>query len=317
MPGPWAASTRFWAIAIGAGVLSGVMYLAAALNSLSALVFVYIAQLPLFLVGLSLGLTASAVAGTAAAGLVFVRFDWVFTLSFALAFLAPVLILVRQALLSRPGADGKTEWYPPGLLTGWLVSLGIALLLAGCLALQMAGGAEGVVRRFVTHMVDAVQSAMPRGAGEMDKSRAVELMAAYLPGMAIASLLAITTINGALAQGLLLRFGFNQRPSPDLAELEFPVVFIPIFAAAVVGGALLPGELGYALRNVAPVVLVGGVLAGLGVAHSAVRNLGGRSWVLAVIYVVAAAQLWPLLLLAAIGMAEPFLKLRRRIAGAV
>lgn len=308
------AAVRFWVAVLGAGALSGSLYLMVTVGSTGALVLAYIAQLPLFLVGLSVGLTASALAGAVAAVMTLALHGIPVTAFFAIAFLLPVLVLVRQGLLSRRNAADEMEWYPPGLLTGWLVGAGIAIVALGILFLVLTGGAEASVRAFVGKVFDAAKAAMPRGAAPMGRERAIDLMAGYLPGIALASLLIMTAFNAVLAQGVLVRFGMNLRPSPDIAALDMPVAFIVVFAAALVAGALLPGDLGYLARNLAPVVMVGGALAGLAVVHAAVRKLDARTWMLVAVYLAAALLVWPIILLAAVGMAEPFLKLRRRLA---
>jgi uncharacterized protein YybS (DUF2232 family) len=200
-------------------------------------------------------------------------------------------------------------------LTGWLVGIGIAIAGLSVLFLAITGGAEQGVRTFVGRVFDAAMAAMPRGTPPMGREQAIDRMAGYLPGMAVASLLIMTTVNGVLAQGVLARFGLNLRPSPDIATLDLPVAFVAAFAAALVAGAVLPGDLGFLARNLAPVVLVGGALAGLSVVHAAVRKLDARTWMLVAVYLAATLLVWPIVLLAAVGMAEPFLKLKRRLAG--
>ena len=43
-----------------------------------------------------------------------------------------------------------------------------------------------------------------------------------IPGIVAASWMIMLVANGALAQGVLARFGANWRPSPDLAGLGLP-----------------------------------------------------------------------------------------------
>lgn len=310
------AVVRFWAAVLGAGALSGALYLMVTMGSTGALVLAYIAQLPLFLVGLSMGLTASALAGAVAAAMTLAAHGIPVMAIFTIAFLLPVLVLVRQSLLSRGNAAGELEWYPPGLMTGWLIGTGIAIAVLSIVFLTMTGGAEAAVRGFVGRVFDAAKAAMPRGAPPMGREQAIDLMAGYLPGIALASLLIMTAFNAALAQGLLVRFGMNRRPTPDIAALDLPVAFVVAFAACLVLGAVLPGDLGYLARNIVPLVMVGGTLAGLAVVHAAVRKLDARTWMLVAVYLASALLVWPMILLAAVGMAEPFLKLRRRFAAA-
>lgn len=309
------AAARFWLPVLGAGALSGGLYLMVTVGTSGALVLAYIAQLPLFLVGLWAGLAASALAGAVAAAMTLTARGMVISAVFAIAFLLPVLVLVRQALLSRRTPAGEMEWYPPGLLAGWLVGIGLAIGGLSMLFLAMTGGAEAAVRAFVGHVFDAAKAALPRGAAPMARETVVDMMAGYLPGMAVSSLLVMTAVNGILAQGVLTRFGLNRRPSPDIAKLDLPMALVAVFAVVLAAGVLLPGDVGYLARNLAPVVLVGGVLSGLAVVHAAVRKLAARTWMLVAVYLAAALLVWPIFLLAAVGMAEPFVKLRRRLAG--
>lgn len=321
MPALASSAARFWAIVLGAGALSGGLFLLVTFGSLGVLVLVYIAQLPLFLVGLSLGLTASVAAGLAGAVTTIVvgpaATRWLLMALYAAMMLGPVWVIVRQALLSRRNEAGETEWYPPGLLTGWLVGAGIAMVLGAGFALMLLGGAEQVVRETVGQVFDAIQAMIPQSARFAERDRVVAEVAGYLPGTSVASLLVMTVVNAALAQGVLVRFEWNRRPTPDIAALDLPVTLVAVFAASVALGVLLPGDLGYIARNVAPVVLVGAVLAGLAVVHSVVRRFDGRSWMLIAVYVATMLIMWPVFMLAALGLAEPFVKVRRRLAGRV
>src|SRR5215475_3154052 len=68
------------------------------------------AQLPLFVAGLWLGVAASAMAGLAASLILAMVGNLVAVAIFAGLNAAPVVLLVRQALLARTGADGAVEW---------------------------------------------------------------------------------------------------------------------------------------------------------------------------------------------------------------
>lgn len=316
MPLQWSASARFWVTTLGAGLLSGLLYLMVARGSLWMLALFYFVQLPLFLAGLSLGLTASALASATAAATALLGHGWLSVLPLALAFVPPVLVIVRQALLSRPAAEGRVEWYPPGLLTGWLVGIGAAMVLAVSAVLLLSGGVESQVTDLTRHTIDTIQKIMPMGARFADPERAVVEAAAFMPGIIVSFLLVITAVNASLAQMALTRLGMNLRPAPDIAALDLPVAVVLMFVAAMTLGLLLPGDLGYVLRNLAPVALVGAVLSGLAVVHTVVRQLGSRHWLLVAVYIATVLVVWPVFMLAALGLAEPFLKLRRRMAGA-
>jgi hypothetical protein len=123
----------------------------------------------------------------------------------------------------------------------------------------------------------------------------------------------MAVINGSLAQGILGRFKLNWRPSPDLAALDLPV-WIPIALAAAAGLTML-GEAGRFFGVNAIVTLsVPFCLAGLGVVHALTRRMSNPRFALVVFYVLAGLFGWPLLVAAALGLVEPWLGLRRRLA---
>ena len=306
------AQGRFWAVALGAGALSGAMYCAVTFRPFAGMPLFYIAQLPLFAAGLSHGAAASAVAGLAATALVAMR-SFELALFVAGGFLLPAAVLTRQALLSRRSADGTLEWYPPGLLTGWLVGLGLAgLAVAGLMLAGSHGGVESYARQVAAWSADMLAQIVQQPMSAAERARAVDNMSAQLVGLCIALLMVVTAANGVLAQGIMMRFGLNRRPAPDMAALDLSPYVPALLAGALLLGWLLPGDLGYLARNAVPVILVGGLLGGLAVAHAAVRRSEGKRWMLVVVYLVAGMGL-PMFVLVSLGLAEPFLNLKRRM----
>ena len=305
-------ATRFWTLALGAGALSGAIYLAVTYRPLATMPLLYFAQFPLFVAGLASGATASVVAAAAAGALLMTR-EIGIAVFFGAVFIVQVPILVRQALLSRGNPDGTSEWYPPGLLTGWLIAFGLALLVVGGVAMGTQGGVEAYARQTAAWTVDVLGQMIQQAPTPDERARAIDRMSAHLLGAAVAVIMIVTVINGALAQGMLTRFGWNRRPALDMARLDLPPHVPALAVGCLVAGMLLPGDLGYTVRNALPVLLVGGLLAGLAVAHAAVRRLNGRSWMLAMVYAMVIFMGLPMFLLMAIGMAEPFLKLKRRM----
>jgi len=308
---------RFWTVALGAGAISAAMYLIAAQSPFGGGLLLYFAQLPLFVAGLTFGAAASAVAGAAAAGALMYQHDYLVALVFAVMFIIPVPVLVRQALLSRQGPDGQVEWYPPGLLAGWLLAIGVGMLLAAGAWLAAHGSVEEAAVQVASKMMDLLAQITQQPAPTPEaKMRGAENLGGILLGTMAATLLVITVINGALAQSLAKRFGWNRRPSPDMAALDLPWHVPALFTAALVLGSMLPGDLGFMVRNLVPIMLLGGVLSGLAVVHAAVRRLEGKAWMLAIVYAICGFMVLPMFLLAAIGLAEPFVKLRRRMSAA-
>jgi len=211
-------------------------------------------------------------------------------------------------LLARRDADGTLVWYPPGRLTIWVAALGISGI---GIALLLLGGPEGLqatLRDVIARALDRLSA-----SGVPDRDRVAATLAGLIPGIAAASWMVMAIINGALAQGLLARFGLAWRPSPDLAQLG-----LPRWLTLALGVAVLATLLGDSWRflgiNLIIALSVPFCLGGLAVLHAAVRRLPHPGIALVAFYTLAGMFGWPLLVAAALGLVEAWLGLRRRLA---
>jgi Predicted membrane protein (DUF2232) len=299
-----------WAGIAGTGALLGAigagLYLTVLTGSPGALILVYLAQLPLFVAGLWLGIGAAASAALTASVVLLAAGGIVAAALFAGLYAAPVVLLVRQALLARNGPEGAVEWYPPGLLTAWLTGLGLAAFGVALLFFGGPNGIESVLRESLAPAVDRYVD-----ASEGSRDALIEGVARVVPGVVAASWMVMTASAAMLAQGILARFGASWRPSPDLAALTLPlwvsVVFGVAAAAAAIGGAAR-----FLAVNVMIVLAIPFCLAGLAVLHTAVRRLRRPQVPLVGFYVLAGLFGWPLLVIAVIGLLDALFGLRRR-----
>jgi hypothetical protein len=310
-------------IAIGAGVLSAVSATAFLTQAPGALIFVYLASLPLFMTGLALGPRAVTIAGAVgfmAAGLLGGGLSaGIFGLMQAL----PALLVVKQMLLQRSplGSDGnvmgaalatEVHWYPSGDVLCWLTAMAGAILLVVALAALTAE--QGLSTLVGTNLEQILQGIAP----EMDPGRrvqAVELMAPLFPGAVGVSWLVMTLVNAILAQGLLVRLQWNIRPSPSYADLQLPHwMSWPLVGSAVL--ALLgSGEMEYTGRNLAMILAVPYFFLGLAVVHTWARRVAYTGMVLVAFYLVLVLSGWTALVVAGIGVFEQWKGLRHRAAG--
>jgi hypothetical protein len=295
-------------IAVLCGALGACPYLFVLSGSPGSIILIYLAQLPLFVAGLWLGVAASAMAGLAASLILATMGNLVAVAIFAGLNAVPVVLLVRQALLARTGADGAVEWYPPGLLTVWLTGLGMAATAAALFAL---GGPEGIGAELREMLMPALSRRSDGGAA--DHNELLDAAAIVLPGILGVSWMVMTVTNGCLAQGVLARFGAAWRPSPDLAALTLPI-WMPILLAAGTAAVAIGGTARLLGINLMIVLTVPFCLAGLAVLHTAARRFPRPAVLLTTIYVLAGVFGWPLLLIALLGLLEASLGLRRRLA---
>ena len=297
------------AVAALCGVVAALLYLAAVLGSPGALILVYLTQLPLFIAGLWLGTAAASIAGLAATLVILAASDMLAAAVFAALNPVPVVLLVRQAVLARQRSDGGVDWYPPGLLTGWLTGLALAGVAASVLLLGGPAGIEAGLHQLLDRLLGELGDPNPA-----DRDTLVSLLAVVMPGVAAASWMAMVVVNGALAQGLLGRFGAAWRPSPDLATLALPL-WILIALAGAAAATTIGGIARFLGINAMIVLSVPFCLAGLAVLHAAARRLSHPAAVLISFYVLAGLFGWPLLIIAVVGMFESWLRLRRRLTG--
>jgi hypothetical protein len=91
---------------------------------------VYFAQLPVLFAGLTLGLTGSGIAALGAIVMIGLMVSMAAALGYGLLHALPALFTLRQALLRRTD-QGRTEWFPVGLLLTQLTVLaGLGVLVA-------------------------------------------------------------------------------------------------------------------------------------------------------------------------------------------
>ena len=290
------------------GALGACPYLAPLGGTPGSLILVYLSQLPLFIGGLWGGATAAALAGITASLMLLAASNVMAVIMFAALNVVPVILLVRQALLARTGADGAVEWYPPGLLTAWLTGLG---LVAAAVTFVFFGGPQGTQ----TALREALVPSLDRHLGEItpELDELLSFIAFILPGIVATSWMVMTTTNGSLAQGLLARFGASWRPSPDLAALGLPM-WIPVLLAFAAGATLFGGTARFIGVNVLIVLAVPFCLAGLAVLHTVARRFPRPAVTLVTFYLLAGFLGWPLLLIAVLGLLDSPLGLRRRFA---
>jgi hypothetical protein len=293
-------------IAALCGALAVCPYLLTLTGSPGSVILVYLTQLPLFVAGLWLGVGASALAGLAASLILLAASDIMAGTLFAVLNAVPVVLLVRQSLLARTGADGVIEWYPPGLLTAWLTGLGL-MGIAG--ALLLLGGPEGVQAALREVLAPALGRLFEENNPERDEL--LGFLTLIMPGIIAGSWMVMAVTNGSLAQGLLTRFGVSWRPSPDLAALSLPG-WIPVLLACAAAAAAVGGTARFLGINVMIVLAVPLCLAGLAVLHTIARRFPRPAIPLVTFYVLAGVFGWPLLLVAILGLLDASLGLRRR-----
>jgi hypothetical protein len=302
--------SRDIAIAIACGLVAALLYLSLVSGWSGGLALHPLAQLPLFLVGLSLGVKAMAVAG-ATGSLASLAAGNMVGLGFCVVVAAPALVLVTNALRWRSDAAGTVWWYPPGPLVMWAVAMPALALGVVFLVLAGGNGIEESVRSFLA----VYMAPMLTELDERTRADLVTVLARVFPGTAAALWVVIAAANAISAQAILARLGAARRPSPDMVAVELPAWASAAFAVVLMVGWLAGGTAGYVASNTAIVLMVAFAFAGLAVVHAAARSSSNPGAVLFGAYAVMLVfNWWAMLVVAGLGFIEQWAGLRRRFA---
>lgn len=298
-------------IALGAGALSAAIAMTFLSGSAGDLLFVYLAPLPLFMVGLGLGTAAGTVAS--AGGLVMAGLlgGVLAAVLYGLIHALPAWLAIRQSLLHRQAPDGSVAWYPAGYVLSSVTALGAALFAATALAVWSSGGA--MMSTISAHLEAAFQAMLPNITAD-DRAGVVQSLISYFPGAAGALWVVMATANGLVAQAVLKRMGRNLRPSPSLADLALPDWISWLIVGAAVVALFGPGELTYMGRNMVTIFAVPFFFLGLAVVHALARRLAFPGTFLAAFYLIMVISGMVAMAVAGAGLIEQWFGLRRRFA---
>ena len=302
-------------IAILAGIVSGVVFIAPMYESVLGMLFVNFTHLPLFLAGLGLGPVAVGVAALTGTVVVGAMHGLGPLLSFLAVIALPTALVVRQALLWRTADDGHVAWYPPGRLLAILVCYGAAAF--AMIYMIMGNDGPGMIETLRAMLDDMFTIMLPTMPVD-DRLMAADLWAPYIPAALVVSWLITLTINGAFAQVLLKKAGRNVRPTLEYSQTELP---LPFAFALVASGALWyfsGGVSAFFGQTLTIIIALAYLFVGLTVVHLVSQGWPMRPLVLTLFYLMLLFFLgWPgLALIAGIGLADQLFRLRPRLAGA-
>ena len=301
---------RTIAVAAVGGAASALMMVSLPIfGLLGAFVLSALAPLPILLVGLSLGFNGAAIAAATGAVLLGVSGGGILAAAtLILTFGLPAMLLSRQALLNRISADGRVEWYPPGLLLLWIAGYGLlGIVVAVVLTLGVEGGLPGLISDQLSALVDE----MPPELASAIRQVGIEQIAASLPGASIMVWLLQVFVNLWLAQAILVRAKRAPRPSLDIADIELPSWAVLALAISCLLALVAPGLIGFLALNTALALGICFFVAGLAVIHAAVRGKSFKPLALTAVYLSLLLS-WPAVLIAGLGVVEQWAGFRRR-----
>jgi hypothetical protein len=296
--------------AIGAGAISGYASIAFLSGMPGALLAVYLAPLPLLLVGLDHGIkvvTVASISGIVIASIAGNMFSGgLFTLIHAF----PAWVIVRQALLKYtvPGTENE-EWYPAGAILCILSVFGAGLLMVAVIWSQgEVGGLQGLIRSYLDQVFTHVMPMDEAVRGDL-----VQLMTPLFPGYMGTSWVVMAAVNASIAMAILTRVQHTERPKTKLANLVLPDWMSWFIVAAASVALLGQGELEFFGRNLALILAVPFFFLGLAVVHNLACHVVFPRILLTAFYMALLLSGWIAMMVIATGIAEQWFGLRRYI----
>ncbi|OUR76667.1 hypothetical protein A9Q83_13950 [Alphaproteobacteria bacterium 46_93_T64] len=275
-------------------------------NAFQALSLMTLSVIPLFIAGLGWGLTGGVVSVVTGAVVAAAFIAPLFSLTYVLTCGLPVLAITRQSLLWREENE-KIFWYPVSNLFGVWVLVSITL---SCMAIALLYMNEELRNALITQFDQIIPQLQKQGGvfATVTAEKVVWLMPQFFgPFWGI-----VLMMGGCLAQGVLVRFKKNVRPSPEFSGLKMPkwvaIVTIGVFvfgtffnvAEPIIGAVVLTLEIVFFLQ-------------GIGVIHRVSRSWKFRSAMLAAVYLIMILMFWPVLVVALLGLVDSWVGFRERL----
>jgi hypothetical protein len=302
-------------IGLGAGFATALLFAALVGGTMLALPLFMLAPLPLGIAAIGWGTTAGLVATATAVATVWAGFGTPAGVQLALFDALPTLAAAHLLGLARqtdPSDPTSREWLPLG-----------RALLAICVTVAVATVIGGIAIDFDPQERAAQASAayrqmMERGGAspsEIANASQIDSMVRWavllFPALFPASWLLVIVFNLWAAMKVVAKSGRLARPFDDAAAVELPPAAGLAFAAAF-ATAFAEGSLGVLASIVTGTLFSAHFLVGAGVVHTLARRSGARIIILAFIWGLVLLFTLPAVLVALVGLLEPYVGLRRR-----
>ena len=281
--------------------------------------FTLIMPVPLFMVGLGVGRADALVAAVSAMASLAFFLNIQIMLFLTAVYILPVLLLSLLALRHRYDDNGNLFWYPAGRLVAALVLYPI--MAYGCFSLMI--GDKGVEHFLHEMLVSHIQGvlASPQVAVQIQGQENPELAAqitaglvALLPGMMILGWIVSMLTSALWTQFSLLSNKTALRPLPHLDEFDIPGWLLPLFAIMVLLSFFYEGQVSFFARNTLLPLVVPYFILGVSLFHLWAGRRKNKMLFLVLFYLLL-STVYPIVLVALVGVLEPWLHLRQRING--
>jgi hypothetical protein len=306
-------------IAIAAGCASALMFASIVSGALISLLLFYLAPLPLMVAAMGWGPLAATIGGIAAAIGLGALFGLPYCIAFVVTVALPAWWLGHLALLGRPvahaGAAGNgaapvapdLEWYPVGRILLWISGFAVLTTMAALLTLGTDGAAiTGALRRGLLRILGPQDTA---SGGEIEQW--IDTLVTIAPAAATVVAMMTLTLNLWLAAKITATSGRLHRPWPDLKSAALPPM-TPAALSVAIALCFTGGVLAILAQIVTAALTMAYALTGFAVLHTLTQSLKSRALWLGAAYAIVVVFSWPVLIMAALGVADSLFGIRQR-----
>jgi len=306
-------------IALAAGAASALMFASIVSGALISLLLLCLAPLPLMLAAIGWGPLCGAIGGIAAAAVLGAIFGLSQCIAFAISVALPAWWLGHLALLGRRTRDAALpdhaaandapaiEWYPVGRILLWIAGLAAVTTAAALLTLGTdAAAVAGALREFMLRSFGSNDATMSE-----DFARWIDEMVSLAPSAAAMVAMLTLTLNLWLAANIAAISGRLRRPWPDLKNMTLPTMTLVGLCVAI-ALCFNGGLLAMLARIVMSTLIMAYAVTGFAVLHTLTLALKSRPFWLGTTYAVVMVFGWPMLAMAALGLADAVFGLRQR-----
>jgi hypothetical protein len=306
-------------IALAAGAASALMFASIVSGALISLLLFYLAPLPLMVVALGWGPLAATIGGIVAAACLGAVFGLPYCIAFVVMAGLPAWWLGHLVMLGRPvartGVDANgaataapvLEWYPAGRILLWITGFAVLTTMGALLTLGTdAATITGTMQHGMLRILGLNETTSSGEIGEW-----VEAAVKIAPAAAAVFTTTTLTLNLWLAAKITATSGRLHRPWPDLKSAALPPVALAAMSAAIVL-CFVGGLVALTAQTVVAALLMGYALIGFAVLHTLTLALKHRALWLGCSYAIVVVFSWPLLAIAALGLADAVFGLRQR-----
>jgi hypothetical protein len=261
--------------------------------------FMFLPALPLLTLGLGKNARLTLIAMLASVLMVFAGGNLPAALLYLFFLGLPSCYVVKEGLLSRPGAGSERQWYPVGLILTHLTIYACIFVALMCAYYSREGGMALILSQHIREAFSELEG---------DYGEVVDMLAENLSFMVFAITIWLWGMafyaHGWLAQRVLKQKHMQQRPGFALLPFTLPGWMISLLAICALASLIGSPDLAFLGKSTLMSLLFPYFLSGAALLHAASKNWPSRGFFIFFIYFTIFTLFWPALIIAGWGFFE-------------